>query len=442
MSGMKRILAAFAIATALSGCGIFKGRESKAKTPVLGERVSVLTSESGVEVDPSIADLTVALPPSLVNTSWAQPGGNAAKSAGNPSLSLSPSRVWTAHIAGSTPQARLAAGPVVADGLVYAIDIKAVVHAFDVRNGAVVWTTSLGTTGDGESSLFGGGVSYDEGRVFATNGIGDAAALDAKTGAVVWKKHPGGPLRGAPTVSNGTVYVVSQDNQLFALKQDTGETVWNAAATLEAAGVFGVAAPAAAQDTVVAGFSSGELNAYRRENGRAVWQDALSRTSISTAVASLSDIDADPVIDGGQVYAVGQGGRMVALELVTGQRIWELNIAGIATPWVAGDWLFAVTDDSRLLCILRASGKIRWITQLPRYRKNKAKNGPVNWVGPVLAGDRLILSSSEGQLLNVNAIDGKMGSSTKLDAPVYLAPAVAGSTLFLLDNKGNLTAWR
>ena len=75
-------------------------------------------------------------------------------------------------------------------------------------------------------------------------------------------------------------------------------------------------------------------------------------------------------------------------------------------------------------------------------KRNKAKNGPVNWVGPVLAGDRLILSSSEGQLLNVNALDGKMGSSTKLDAPVYLAPAVAGSTLFLLDNKGNLTAWR
>ncbi len=62
-----------------------------------------------------------------------------------------------------------------------------------------------------------------------------------------------------------------------------------------------------------------------------VWQDALQRTSIRTSVSSLSDIDADPVIDNGQVFAVGQGGRMVALDLITGQRQWELNIAGIST---------------------------------------------------------------------------------------------------------------
>ena len=37
-------------------------------------------------------------------------------------------------------------------------------------------------------------------------------------------------------------------------------------------------------------------------------------------VSSLSDIDADPVIDNGQVFAIGQGGRMVALEIITGQR--------------------------------------------------------------------------------------------------------------------------
>ncbi len=67
------------------------------------------------------------------------------------------------------------------------------------------------------------------------------------------------------------------------------------------------------------------------ENGRLLWQDALSRTSISTSVSTLSDIDAAPVIDQGRVYALGQGGRMVALELSTGQRLWEQNFAGLST---------------------------------------------------------------------------------------------------------------
>src|SRR5205823_15041699 len=114
-------------------------------------------------------------------------------------------------------------------------------------------------------------------------------------------------------------------NQVYAINEADGSTNWSAAASVEIAGLFGSASPAVGQGTVVAGFSSGELNAYRYENGRQVWQDALQRTSIRTSVSSLSDIDADPVIDNGQVFAVGQGGRMVALEINTEEHTSELQ---------------------------------------------------------------------------------------------------------------------
>src|SRR3546814_409221 len=140
-------------------------------------------------------------------------------------------------------------------------------------------------------ALFGGGVSVEGDRVFATSGLGDVAALNASNGSVIWKKRPGGPLRGTPTLSNGNVYVVSQDNQIFALNAENGDLGWTESGTLEVTGVFGVAAPAAGQGTVIVGYSSGELTAYRYEHGRTLWGDALSRTSISTSVASLSDID-------------------------------------------------------------------------------------------------------------------------------------------------------
>ena len=99
-------------------------------------------------------------------------------------------------------------------------------------------------------------------------------------------------LRGAPTLANGSVYVLSQDNQIFAIDQNDGKVQWAQSGTLETQGVFGVAAPAASQGTIVAGFSSGELNAYRYENGRTLWQDALSRTSITTASLRLISVTA------------------------------------------------------------------------------------------------------------------------------------------------------
>ena len=47
--------------------------------------------------------------------------------------------------------------------------------------------------------------------------------------------------------------------------------------------------------------------------------------------------------------ALGQGGRMASYDLLTGQRIWELNLAGISTPAVGGDWVFTLTDDAYIV---------------------------------------------------------------------------------------------
>lgn len=435
-----RLMAAVAAAALLSGCGMFKGKGGP-KTPVLGERISILTSESDVEVDPSLADVQVVLPNPEVNSDWSQPGGNASKSLGHLALGAAPQRVWTAKIEGSSNTARLASAPVVGNGRLFVIGTDARVRAFDAATGAPVWSVELGSKGN-SGSLFGGGVSVDGTRVYATNGVGDVAALNINDGSVIWKKRPGGPLRGAPAVADGNAYVMSQDNQIFAMNAENGEMIWTESGTLEVTGVFGVAAPAVGQGTVIAGYSSGELTAYRYENGRTLWGDALSRTSMATSVATLSDIDADPVIDRGRVYAVGQGGRMASYELVTGQRLWEINMAGISTPWVAGEWLFVVTDDARLLCVARATGKIRWISQLKEYRKAKKKQDPLSWSGPVLAGGRLILVSTEGDLVYVNPVDGSILSSQEMDSSISLSPVVANNMLYILDDDGRLTAYR
>ncbi len=436
-----RFLMLTAAALAVSGCGIFK--KGAAKTPVLGERVAVLAVEQDVAVDPATAALPFSLPEPVANTEWAQSGGNASKSFGHLALGQALGQAWSVSIGqGGTTKTRLASPPVVADGKVFTIDTEATVRAFDAQTGASAWSTQFGTEKRNNASLFGGGVAFENGRIYATNGLGYVAALDARNGGVIWQVHPSGPLRGSPTVVGDTLYVISQDNQIYSLKTADGATNWSAAASLEIAGVFGTASPAVGQGTVVAGFSSGELNAYRYENGRNVWQDQLARTSIRTSVAAISDVDADPVIDNGQVIAVGQGGRMVSIDLVSGQRQWELNIAGISTPWVVGDWAYVVADDGKLLCVARANGKIRWIAQLPAYRHLKKKAGPISYSGPVLAGGRLILVNSEGALINVDPATGAVQSQTTIKAPVNLSPIVANQTLYILDDEGRLRAFR
>jgi len=446
MRHVTRVTLLLLSASLLASCGgggplgVFKKKE---KLTVPGERVAVMVNEADIEIDPATASLPMSLPAAAVNDSWAQSGGNARKSVGHVALGQSLGTAWTVSIGmGSDKDGRLGGGPVVADGKIFTIDTLGTVRAFDARNGGQIWSARFGEVGDNSASIYGGGVAYEGGRIYATNGLGYVAALDATNGGALWTVKPGGPLRGEPSVDGQSLYVMSQDNQIYSLKIADGATNWSSAAALEIAGVFGAAAPSIGQGTVVAGFSSGELNAYRYENGRQVWQDALSRTSMSTSVASLSDIDADPVIDNGVVYAVGQGGRMVALDLFSGQRIWELNFGGIATPWVAGEWLFAVNDRAQLIAVSRATGKIRWINQLPRYRKMKSKTGLITYVGPVLAGERLIVAGSNGALMNVDPVSGSFQSQVDVNDGISFQPVVADNTLYILTDNGRLIAYR
>ena len=444
MTKSRNVTVAVLIAAALasSGCSVFK-KGARPKTPVLGQRIDVLTNEVEVAADPATQALPFSLPAPVENSGWTESSGNATNSMGHLALgnALHPAFAVQAG-RGSSLTARLAAPPIVAGGRVYTIDTLSAVRAFDARTGAQIWASQTPNERGNEASLYGGGIAYDNGRIFATNGLGYVSALAEQNGGIIWQVRPGGPLRGAPTVASGAVYVISQDNQIYSLKEDTGATNWSEAASLEIAGLFGAASPAVGQGTVVAGFSSGELNGYRYENGRQVWQDQLQRTSIRTSVSSLTDIDADPVIDNGQVFAIGAGGRMVALDLVSGQRMWELNISGTSTPWVAGDWVFVVTDDDKLMCIYRQNGHIRWINQLPRWEKAKSQKGDIQYSGPVLAGNHLILTGSNGTVVEFDPATGNYATQFSVGAPVSLPPVVANSTLYVFDDQGRLHAYR
>ena len=432
-----------ALGLAIAGCGMFSGDGDGDKTPTVGNRTPILSRiAQEVEVDPALAATAVVLPPPAVNGDWSQAGGNAAKAPGHAALGNAPVRAWTASIAGATKTRRLAASPVVGDGRLYVVDTSGVVRAFDAQTGSRIWEHTIQVSGDLRDATFGGGASYADGRVYATTGTGDVVALDAATGAEQWRVKPSGPLRGSPTVAFNSLYVMTQDNQIYALSLADGSVEWQMSAAGGQSGVFGVAAPAAGQGTVIAGYSSGELVAYRYENGRELWSDALARTSISTQVGTLTDVDADPIIDQGRVYALGQGGRMAAYELTTGQRLWELTLAGISTPAVAGEWVFTLTDDARMLAIQRNTGRVRWITQLDQWRDPKDKEGPIFWTGPVLANNRLWVASSRGQVMSVDTGSGAAAEFTDLDDGVSLPPVVAQNTLYILDDGGRITAWR
>jgi glucose dehydrogenase len=207
----------------LAGCGTIGLKKDRPATPTVGNRTPILSRiSSELRPDPTLAGVSVIVPPAQANADWPQAGGSATKAMGHLALGATPTRAWTAQIAGDGNARRLAAAPVVGNGTLFVVDTEGAVQAFDAQTGAKRWTHALDVTKDLRPSNFGGGATFADGKVYATSGAGDVVALNAADGSEIWRTHPSGPLRGAPTVAFNSLYVMSQDNQIFALSLADG----------------------------------------------------------------------------------------------------------------------------------------------------------------------------------------------------------------------------
>jgi outer membrane protein assembly factor BamB len=429
-----------AAAFGLTACDTFFGEEDG--PPLPGERISVLRLNRTLVPDPALSDLRVRLPEPYANTEWPQPGGFSTHAMQHLAAGESLNKAWASSVGqGSGDDRFILAQPVVAGGRIYAVDAGDTVTAFDAQSGGQAWRVDL-TPADENDDLFGGGLAIDGERLFVTTPYGEVAAVDVASGKVLWQIKVGGPLRSAPAASGGRVFVVTTDNQLFALAQDDGRRLWDYTALAQDAGLLGGSTPAVAGAVVVAAFSSGELFAFSVDSGRTLWSDSLAGTARGDAIATLADIRGLPVIDRGRVIAVSNSGTMTAIDLERGGRLWNASIGSSQTPWVAGDFVYVLSTAGEVICLTRDEGRVRWIESLPQFQNEKDREDPIVWSGPVLVGDRLIVTSTAGDALSLSPYTGEPLGRIQLPSSAHLPPIVANSTMYMLSDNGELTAFR
>lgn len=442
---MMRRLAGLSLAgLLLTGCSLLDGGifGEKEKEKLTGERISVMSADRTLEPDARIADLQVRLPRPYVNDDWPQSGGYPSHAMHHLSLGTVPRVAWRVNIGSGTDRDyRLPSPPVVGDGRLYAIDSKSRVSAYGLDDGRRVWGVDLTPKGAGSGAL-GGGIAYDSGKLYVATGYGEVVALEAASGRPLWKHTLAAPARVPPSVEAGRVMVISHDNLLTTLDGETGVVAWTYTSVTEGAGILGAGNPAAEEGFVIAPFASGDLVALRTDTGRVAWSDSLIRTTRVSSIATINDIAAAPVIDRGRVYAVGHAGRMVALDIRSGDRIWEQSIGGVQQPWIAGDFIFVLTLDGDLACLSRRDGRIRWVTGLERWENPKQKKDPIVWFGPVLASDRLIVVSNRGRALSLSPYTGDILGAIPLADRASRPPIVAEGMLFILTDDASIVAMK
>jgi outer membrane protein assembly factor BamB len=425
----------------LAGCSLFENWFADKKTPLPGKRESVFVDRRGLVVDEGAAK--VVLPPAVQNAAWPQAAGNPVHLMGHLSASDNPKEAWKADIGeGGGYRAILMAQPVVLNGTVFTMDSDAVVSAFGLADGKRLWRVDTKPETD-DSTNVGGGLGADGSTVYAINGLSSLVALDTATGKEKWRADLGVPGRSAPTIADGRVFVTTIDDRLFAFTAADGRQLWTHQAANPVTAMLGRPAPAYYRGLVIAGFGSGELAAVRADSGSIVWTDGLGASQGRATVADFLAIHGAPVIVNGLVYAISMGGLLVCNDVPAGRRVWERQVAGEDTPYIAGDWMFVVSAQQEIAAVNINDGRISWITQLPRWADPDKRKTTLTWYGPLLVSDRLIVTGTNNDALSISPYTGEiLGHITLTEAAAPFPPVVAGGTVLLVSNDARLMALR
>ena len=371
---------------ALSGCSLFDDWFGDKKAALPGKRESVFTDRRGLVVDDGAPK--VILPPAVQNAAWPQAAGNPAHLMGHLAASDQLTEAWRASVgAGGGYRQILMAQPVVLNGIVFSMDSSAEVSAFTLADGKRLWRVDTKPKDNEDDTNVGGGLGADGSTLYAVNGLAQLVALDIDSGKEKWRVDLGMPGRSAPMIADGRVFVITIDDRLFAYTAADGRQLWTHQAATPVTAMLGRPAPAYYRGLVVAGFGSGELACLRADSGSIVWTDGLGASQGRATVADFLSIRGAPVIVNGLVYAISMGGLLICNDVPSGRRVWERQVAGEDTLYVAGDWMFVVSAQQEIAAVNINDGRISWITQLPRWEDPDKRKQTLTWYGPA-AGQR------------------------------------------------------
>ena len=408
-----------------------------------GDRINVLP-EIVIETASPDALAEGAGLPEMVNLNSARmPGFDSGHSGGNSKLQPPLSTSWSSTIGeGGTDLTELAL-PVVGDGRVYTVSPDGTVSAFDVKNGASIWSTVIEEKGDDPLPGIGGGLALSpEGLVVHAGGRA-LSLLDPASGDLIWTIEMKIPLRGGPTIIGADrVAVTDLDGNMKVHLLVSGEELWVHLGIAAGTVLFGAPAPAYANDEIALAGAGGEVTYFDAGSGELLWTDSVASLLPRTPIQNLGDVRAHPVHDGGLIFVIGQSGRIVAFSARNGLPVWERAIAGLEMPWVAGETVFVLSLDGRLYAIRRDDGVIRWVTELAGAVPLDVvvPENPPRYYGPVVAGDRVHVVSQAGTVFSFDPDSGEEVERLSLGREVRTPPQVAAGRMFVMGHNGTLVA--
>jgi outer membrane protein assembly factor BamB len=265
-----------------------------------------------------------------------------------------------------------------------------------------------------------GAPAIDGGVVYVGGRDGFVYALDLNDGHLRWKFQAGGDVAAAIAVDGEKVFAVAQElktasTTLYAIDASTGKQVWST-------GTRGLApivtSPTVADGVLFVGAGNGTLRAYAADTGRVMWSTSLR--GVFLAEPSLARTD-------DALYVMAATGAVYRIDPATGERVWDYQFHPTSVrgaPVLVGNFIVLGLDDGTVAAIDVRTGNLAWETRLAHRTF-----GPFAPAGDVLVASTVGVDGGSGGLVGFRHIAGPLTSvesPTKLHLGTALANAAVG----------------
>ncbi|WP_372762428.1 outer membrane protein assembly factor BamB [Pseudoalteromonas sp.] len=346
--------------------------------------------------------------------------------------------VWQESVGNGVEHFFSRLSPAIYNDTVFVASREGQVHALKLANGDTLWKTdvrhdlSFWPWAKNESAKLSGGILQAYGKIYVGSEHGYVIALDRETGKEVWRKKVPGESLSKPAAGDGLIFVNLASGKLLAMHPDTGEERWRFEQEVPALTLRGQSSPTVANGGVLVGLETGKLSVLISDSGYSAWSADIAIAKGASEFERLVDVDTQPLISGPFAYAIAYNGNLAAIDIRSGNVVWKREYSSYREIAMDAQSIYVVDSQGVIYALDKDSGIERW--SQPALR---------GWylTGPTVAGDYLALGDQEGNLHWVNKATGELVSREDFDSSgFFIEPVVAGDKLILYTRDGEVSA--
>jgi len=333
---------------------------------------------------------------------------------------------WSRSVGNGQGDGLYRLNPLLADGVIYAVSEEGELAAFDADSGKLRWESEL------EIPISGGVGKYRDSLLLG-GADGLVMRLSAEDGSEIWRQPVTGEVLAAPQ-SNGQVVVAqAYDGKLMAFDYETGDKLWTFSNDVPVLTLRGTSTPIIYNDFVIAGFADGKVIAVSLDSGSVVWEARVAIAQGRSEIERIVDIDGTMAVQGAELYVASYQGRIVALEMRAGRKLWQRNVSAVSGVSVGFGNVYVADEDGTVSAFLRNGQSIRWQNIELGYRELSR---------PTPIGSYVAVVDFEGYLHLLSQVDGVIVGRDRPDSDGARADMIAkGNILYVYGNSGELIAY-